>query len=376
MTKFNVGDKVRILDGKALIGNGGYKVTKGKEYEVISFHEKSERETEHIKVVDNFSNPFTICNWEYKYIELADSKPTKNQRITTLETEVADLKLIVHELRDRPQLTTVVNNIQEPSTINDVEDIIEFEGAEYRKVKRKARDSDVVISRAASTLLMSAGKPYKVKGQGDGDVVVINKSCDEDMELYNDFHTEINIDVYELIKEKQLSPNEQRAQIIEDAKKFVEQVIERGKNSEAPKVDEGHAYYKNHFFDVDLVVKNNKITALVFLNNSEGLRLENKPDLINRAECAQNDVFNEHIGKAIALGRALNIDVSEFEQAVQPTTPISGMYCKHKATKYEGELTEFDSGCNHWEGTGYIWGSHSINLIILNDTNAQYGGVE
>lgn len=79
------------------------------------------------------------------------------------------------------------------------------------------------------------------------------------------------------------------------------------------------------------------------------------------AKCNPADVFNEHIGKAIALGRALGKDVSEFKSVVQPTEPVVG----HKLSK---EL----SGCID-EITTML---ESGVTKIIDDTNAQYGGIE
>lgn len=42
------------------------------------------------------------------------------------------------------------------------------------------------------------------------------------------------------------------------------------------------------------------------------------------AVCREDDVFNIHIGKAIALGKLLYLDIAEFENAPQPTTYAEG----------------------------------------------------
>lgn len=78
------------------------------------------------------------------------------QRVDELENQVAKLELIIHELRGKKPI--------EPSTTNTVEDIIEFEGKQYRKVERKARESDVVIFKKSKIGCVTAGKPYKSNG--------------------------------------------------------------------------------------------------------------------------------------------------------------------------------------------------------------------
>ena len=340
MTKFNVGnvgDKVRILDGQALLGNSTNRVTTGNEYEIISFHEKDEISTEHIKVASDHSGTFTICDWEYKYIELVKSKPTKNQRITALENEVAELKLIVHELRDRPQLTTIVNNIHEPSTTNTVEDIIEFEGKQYSKVNREARGGDVVIFRNNNTRFFTNGEPYKVAVNG----CPVDNEKEAVLPLYHDGfgRTPETVDVYELIETKPLTPNQQRAAIIEKAKKFV---------------DENKSKYRSEWNIVGQTVQ-------ILIYDSNGMLM-----MFRQAKCNPSDVFNEHIGKAIALGRALNLDVSEFEQVVQPTEKVLGMI-----VEWRGEAREISRQYIPYK-TCNPGSDRSVYGTIINDTNAIY----
>ncbi len=350
MTKFNVGDQIRILNGEKLAGNGNYSVTTGKEYEVISFHEKSELEVEHIKVAGNFSNSFIICDWEYKYIELVNSKPTKNQRITTLENEVAELKLIVHELRGKKSI--------EPSTTNTVEDIIEFEGQQYRKVDHLVQVGDVVVftqkhAEETNEKEITAGKPYEVIEAYGEPRFLTNLGCRYRVYEKGFGRTSENVAVYELIESKPLTPNQQRAAIIEKAKKFVEGNLKL-------------------LISYDFVVINNG-TKLYSRQLFQGIKL-------TTAKCSPNDVFNEHIGKAIALGRALGLDVSEFEQAAQPTEFVSEQIItfesdlageekgtKLKITSIEDSTLWFDDGFDGYDLCDEDW-----KPKIVNDTNANY----
>lgn len=100
-------------------------------------------------------------------------------------------------------------------------------------------------------------------------------------------------------------------------------------------------------------------------------------------KCNPDDVFNEHIGKAIALGRALGKDVSEFENAVQPTltkgqiakfTPrYEGRELEIQIKKVDGEKLWFANkyGVEMYLGSGVS----NSNIKITNDTSAQYGDV-
>lgn len=307
--KFQVGDKVRILDGSKLIGNKSRRVTTGKTYEIYSTHEKDEKSVEHIKVVDNFGNHFNICDWEYKYIEIVSTKQSKNQRITALEKEVeripvlekevAELKLVVEDLRERKEIETV-----EPATPESIAD-------------------------------------WEVKLK---------------------------------------SANQQRAEIIEKAKKFVEEAINQGKEG-SPISDLGNETYQYKFYDVEFEVEENKVQATVYQTNNKDKRLKKEPLHITVSNCHPKEVFNEHIGKAIALGRALVLDVSEFEQAVQPDEVVVGMTIRRKfwdsdktylreVKKVKGEYMDYECG-------GYDSSIHpQDNLTIINDTNAQYEEVK
>ncbi|GEM_PF-1081000 len=371
MTKFNVGDQIRILNGEKLAGNGNYSVTTGKEYEVISFHEKSELEVEHIKVAGNFSNSFIICDWEYKYIELVNSKPTKNQRITTLENEVAELKLIVHELRGKKSI--------EPSTTNTVEDIIEFEGMQYRKVDREARESDVIIIRdpAKDNLYARINVPHKVV------LDALNKLCvnnPEDAYVYCDYfgRTHKTVDVYERIVNLEKSPNQQRAAIIEKAEKFVWDNL-KGQHYTFPccviSFSNTQGFIARH--DIEFIVNTDKRTIVALILDGD---YNNRVCQRGIAKCNPSDVFNEHIGKAIALGRALGLDVSEFEQAVQPTEFVSEQIItfesdlagEEKGTKLkimsiEDSTLWFDDGFDGYDLCDEDW-----KPKIVNDTNANY----
>lgn len=196
---------------------------------------------------------------------------TKNERITTLENEVAELKLIVHGLRGKKS--------NEPSTTNTV-------------------------------------------------------------------------------KDKPLTPNQQRAEIIEKAKKFVEGNLKL-------------------LISYDFVVINNG-TKLYSRQLFQDIKL-------TTAKCSPNNVFNEHIGKAITLGRALGLDVSEFEQAVQPTKAVIGQLLTFNSgilsTVYEvinvnsNDSLKIiqDDNCKNVGKTAF--GDFSENLSplkIINDTNANY----
>ncbi|ODV57299.1 hypothetical protein [Lysinibacillus fusiformis] len=341
MTKFNVGDKVQILDASKIIYaiKGGFKT--GEIYPVTQINNSGrpviESETDHLGFYEH----------ELKYIQKVSDKPTKNQRITVLENEVAELKLIVHELRGKKSI--------EPSTTNTVEDIIEFEGQQYRKVDRGAKVGDVVIFNSKIyPHNAEPNKPYIVNreiaygvGHHDGETI-----CNVKFAIYDHGRTPENVDVYELIEPKPLTPNQQRAVIIEKAKKFLEENLKLLISYDFIAISNGTKLYsRQRFQDIKLTT----------------------------AKCSPNDVFNEHIGKAIALGRALGLDVSEFEQAVQPTIAVGQLVESSVPEIYKVFTLEGIMGNVKYKAKNGSWqnaeGGDLPNETwykIINDTNAKY----
>ncbi|MBX8942468.1 hypothetical protein [Lysinibacillus sp. K60] len=372
MTKFNVGDKVIFNKENAHVAKQfDYKINKPYEVqEVFPFY----------CTVQIINEKGSSHSFDEERFELVESKPTKNQRITALENEVAELrplkqevaelKLIVHELRGKKSI--------EPSTTNTVEDIIEFEGQQYRKVDREAHEGDVVMF-TVSNIHYRSKKSYKV--------IENVKFTDENgqvIHVYNEHkRTPENVDVYELIKDglnpqipivdetiEPLTPNQQRAAIIEKAKKFVDEAINQGKDG-SPMSELGNETYQYKFFGVEFDVNDSEVKATVYQNNNRDKRMKQEPLHVSVAKCSPNDVFNEHIGKAIALGRALGLDVSEYEQAVQPNEVVMGMNLE---VRTNGEVdfnhkpvdTDDLIQCNH------DFHKEDSGVFIINDTNAIY----
>lgn len=277
------------------------------------------------------------------------------QRVDELENEVAELKLIIHELRGKKSI--------EPSTTNTVEDIIEFEGQRYRKVDRKARKGDVVIFRnQTNNHIPINNTPYLIDIDDEYIEIDVDEYC-----VYSEIHNRNleTVDVYELIETKPLTPNQQRAAIIEKAKKFVEDQKQEFYGSKLYQVG-------SHMCDADFRINEEK-RAITCLLRHEFNGLISK----GIAKCDPGDVFNEHIGKSIALGRALGLDVSEFEQAVQPTEFVVGQLVKENRTNSYIEPFEISSiekslvSITKLVDADGTWIS-AYECVIINDTNAKY----
>lgn len=281
MTKFNVGDKVRLIEDYM-----DYK--KDDVVEVIGFW------AEGINYVGKHGRGGAY----YNRFELVESKPTKKQRITALENEVAELKLIVHELRGKKATYT-------------------------------------------ATVLMGS-VPVDINNAPELKVAP--------------------------------TPNKQRAAIIEKAKKFVEKVSSR-QSSWAVNENGNETYQQKCTFN-EFIINNEKRTVVVLVKGKDSGKIFEK----GIAKCNPSDVFNEFIGKAIALGRALGLDVSEFEQAVQPNEVVPGHIITwdevpnepHKVIKRNGDWFDFTNLFNNKDYNNFEYCEIEEFTTILNDTNAKY----
>ena len=123
------------------------------------------------------------------------------------------------------------------------------------------------------------------------------------------------------------SANERRKEVIEKAKKFV--VDTKTKAVSVVGITKGNETFRKKCTDVDFVINEEKRTVLALIKGAYCPKLYGK----GIAKCAPSDVFNVHIGKAIALGRAYGLPTSEFEQAPQPDEVVPGMVVSGSETR-------------------------------------------
>lgn len=169
------------------------------------------------------------------------------------------------------------------------------------------------------------------------------------------------------------TPNEQRKKTIQQAR----EVIENSK-----KLREGELVYiikgfPGYWCDAEFIVNAEKRTVVCLLKYVKNKRIVAK----GIAKCMPGDVFNEWIGKAIALARALEIEIpKEFLDAVQPDEVVVGHYVINKyqprlkghVTKMRPENDDAIDGIafGHTHDDGYML---SNRVTITDDTNAEYG---
>lgn len=318
-----------------------------------------------------------------------------NKLIERFENIVGEVNELMEEAK------VIVHQLRVPSTIQAVEDIIEFEGQQYKKVEREARVGDVITYSeiGGGWMNISPNKPYKVYEEDGLFGLLFTRDNGGPCRVYGDDskngRSSGNVKVYELIVEgkKKIkglmieidapkSANQQRAEVIEKAKEFVKlQFVTHWNGS-----DDLVISINGLLHNCDFVTNEEKRTVVALLSIYSTPK---KKNLKGIAKCMPTDVFNEHIGKAIALGRALGLDVNEFENAVQPTFEI-GQYIQFN--KYSSKLEEVQlinvEGEKLWFVDGedgrevYVTSNRDLlypsayQPIITNDTNAIYGGVE
>lgn len=177
-----VDDLVKSTEDILLAIENGLDRTKGEFYRVISVGSK-------VRWEDNTSTNGVGAEYISDSFEVfrkisAQSKPTLEQRVETLESDVAAMK-----------------------GEKVAEETIEFEGATYRKVDREAREGDVVTYASPSNSYVTKGKPYKVLSTDHG-LRILDEDGDK-LGVYNEWsRTHETVDVYEPIEQAKYVPQE------------------------------------------------------------------------------------------------------------------------------------------------------------------------
>lgn len=271
-TTYKVGDKVRIISTDAALC--GFSI--GDKVEITkSKHDGSKTSGRHTFEVDGQG----FCDAEH--IELVSPKPTKNQRITTLEQKV------------------------------------------------EAMQAEIDALKAAQ----SVGKTAEA----------IAKAIEK--------HS------------PKLTPNEQRKAIIDEAKAFVEKYSGIVEDSTTPYTTESGDTIVKLYVNVEKRI----VTAIPHLVHVE----MDLPQDKKFAKCAPDDVFNADIGKAIALGRALGLDVSKFEKAVQPSEVVVGQV----VDALEGNVKVFAVKPTHrtyGEGSGFKFSLVDEGFTFITEDDNEY----
>lgn len=158
-------------------------------------------------------------------------------------------------------------------------------------------------------------------------------------------------------KEEKLSNNELRKKIIEDAKWLVDK----------------------HINEQDFITMNvNKPYNMIVCSIMD--KVTGKVST-GKYEIPKDKCYNEHIGKAVALSKALGIDYSKFENAVKPDEVVEGMVVNSVAfnsyfydiVEIKDDRVSLKSYTNNQTYRDFIpYNMLEGNYTIIEDTNAKY----
>lgn len=262
--------------------------------------------------------------WKASAEDLELVKITKNEKIKKLENEVKSLEEKIDSLEETtkkiPVLESEINYLkdrveqlgkliedsltQSSSKKEKESEIIEFKGKKFKKVNRKAKVGDVVIFKGDEKLPdTTIGKPYEIIN-----INSIGLKYYDDvnvcMNVYGWKFRNIEVHVYELVKPI-------NTELIEKAKEFVRIKTECLKDSSQveggyERKQEENPNLQMWILKPEFEIKGNTIIARCKTEYGSEVIAE------GIARCNPQDTFNEHIGKAIALGRAMGVDVGEF----------------------------------------------------------------
>lgn len=180
---------------------------------------------------------------------------------------------------------------------------------------------------------------------------------------------------------KHMSANQKRAKAIQMAKDFVEDqktchtgIVAKG-NPHEGKIRTYKGIYKRkqgnieYISNAEFIRKGNRVTCLL-----KGVETS-KVHFVGRAECHADDVFNEHIGRAVALAKALDIVEQlppDILNAVRPDSFVKGMkvvWLDRFDNVYE-RIVEHVADYKAYFTNKSNMPKH--RLAIIDDTNADY----
>lgn len=295
---------------------------------------------------------------------------TKEQYMVTPVMNLAETVKMINKMKVNVESNiSLVNQLQanivtlQESTAHG---LVVHDGKVLVQVERKAREGDFVVFENLGTRFTINGKFYEV-------VERFGKCKYEDENFVYRYVDEWGggtyPKVYEVIgnlpqsdvvavekKCTHLTANQKRARVIQMAKEFVE----------------------DQNCNAEFIRKGNRVTCLLKELDT------NKVRFVGRAECHVDDVFNEHIGQAVALAKALDIVEQlppDILNAVQPNKVVVGQRVK---TSDGGVFVHGFEKSSMSERTGilvdHLFGNREDGFTwlpnegvdIIDDTNADY----
>lgn len=181
------------------------------------------------------------------------------------------------------------------------------------------------------------------------------------------------------IKKEETKLKNPRYLIIEEAKAFIEKYrsVRTGESSHSV----GNKTAKQHFYEVEFTKKGNNTTALIYHLDLGVKRQSNIPNRVGKSVLHKDDTYNKYIGEAIALGRALDINVDKFIKADNPTDYVVGQVVRGgELNGYYKPSKTFTLTCkDNSVKESFFYKENPSDFIftyqigkILDDTNADY----
>ena len=237
---------------------------------------------------------------------------------------------------------------------------------ELKTVKRVAEVGERILITNAGI----SGNYYK-----NGDILKVRGFDFDNDILAEGFDLQIEHDEYEVIIDNEnpvpiKSPNQQRAELIQRAREFVGRGIYRRRQLCGLSGDQ--ISFRHRFCKLEFVVNEEKRTVVALIKSLHGKKIYK-----GIAKCMPDEVFNADIGKAIALARALEIEIpQEFIHAIQPDKKVLGMIVGkvvHRDVDEGYTSVVSKPGKYRRGGRRSAINSDFVRLsTIIDDTNAQY----
>lgn len=379
-TTYKVGDKVRILDAKKIMWGGG-KWDDGDITTVDSLWSDGDPRLVITRGPEK-GKAFVVDSSEFEYIEKVEGNDAKmtqfkvgdKAKVTSLQSEL--VTAVGVQLGDIVEVTYIssgkVRNLRCKYSKSSLHGDGFFSPKALEKISPKLTKNQrittleqKVADLQAEVEALKAAQKIAIKTptmtvKADVDVAKIAESLAKAFEK----HTSKS-------PNEQASANEKRKAIIDEAKAFVEDVQKRDYQVRStPAIT---SFQKSVFFgqtdELVFHVNAEKRTVVAIIRTISGKHVVHK----GIAKCNPSDVFNADIGKAIALGRALGLDVSKFEKAVQPSEVAVGQVHAilwEKSKKPTGEVIAVGSVSS--SSFKYVDGGWASDYQILDDTEAQY----
>lgn len=366
-TTYKVGDKVRILDSQGICA--GFDLDNGKEYPISKIDSDGD-----IYVIDGANDELLITKRELKYIEKVAEQVAK--------FKVGDIVKANEQSNIKYALTTEDNGFTgevvavdktgklgiRTLTRNDsnLKTVFSYLEPEYFELVSSKPTKNQRLTSAEQAISTLEQKVEALKAEIDA------------LKATQKPPVTVIADAIKRYKERtpneQASANEKRKAIIDEAKAFVKNTEQRA-GAQFYKA-QGDSTKRMLTFKYEVNADKRTVVALGFGSRSNTLRGK------GIAKCAPDDVFNADIGKAIALGRALGLDVSKFEKAVQPSEVVVGQVVKGREetgrSDFEASVTSMFPSANgrghgaafhHSGGLGRL-GEKRVHII--DDTEAKY----